>query len=93
MKIQFKNYTAEADSGRFNLSKTITMTAKTDTKTRKKGEKYKGEVLIGYGYSFESLLHRIATDITSEGDIKTISQYINEYKETLKQILDGQIYS
>jgi len=66
MNLTFKNYIAESDEDRFNLYKTKTVTATKDSEKHKTGDKYEINVLIGYGYTFESLLKRITYDMLSE---------------------------
>ena len=86
MNLTFKNYTAEEENGRFNLYKAEMVTAAKDSDTRKKGEKYEVNKVIGYSYTFESMLKRMATDMTAQKDITTIREYIDEFKKVLEKI-------
>ena len=79
MKLKFKKYIAEEDNGRFNLSKLVVATSK-------KGERYETLSVIGYGYTFERLLRRMAEDIVSEKDIHTIKEYIEEFKVVIDEL-------
>ena len=79
MKLKFKKYIAEEDNGRFNLSKLVMATSI-------KGERYETLSVIGYGYTFERLLRRMAEDIVSEKDIHTIKEYIDEFKDVIDEL-------
>jgi len=86
MKLTFKNYTAISDGDRFDLYKTKTVTATEKSKEHKAGDKYETTILIGYGYTFESLLKRITADTLSEKDTMTIVEYIKEFKVIVNEI-------
>jgi len=79
MKLKFKKYIAEEDNGRFNLSKLVMATSKN-------GERYETLSVIGYGYTLERLLRRMAEDIVSEKDIHTIKEYIEEFKVVIDEL-------
>jgi len=86
MKLIYKNYIAEEENGRFNLYKDVTMVATKDSKNHKKGDEYVGTVTIGYGYTFERLLRRMAEDIVGEKDISTLNGYIEEFRCVIDEL-------
>ena len=88
MEIVYKNYIAKEENNRFNLSKKEMVTATRDTKNIKKGDRYEAEIFIGYGYTFERMLRRIAEDIMSKESKLEIKEYIVKFKEIVKEI-DG----
>lgn len=89
MKLTYENYVAYSDDGRFNLYKIVMAKAEKDSEIRKKGEKYESESLVGYGYTFETLVKRIITDVViSNEDVTTLKEYIKAYREASKIIIN-----
>ena len=75
MKILYKDYVAEAESDRFNLYK--------------KGKTQKGKDkldTIGYGYTFEGLLRKIAHLEMGKKSDMTFAEYIADYKKIIKEV-------
>jgi len=86
MKLFFKNYIAEEEQGRFNLYKDVDMIATRDTPNYEKGEEYVDKQLIGYGYTFERLMRRMAEDIVAQSDVTTLRGYIDEFNKVIDSI-------
>ena len=83
MRLIYKNYTAEPEEGtvgRWTLSHTVEITGK--DKKKKQVKK-----LIGYSYTFESMLKKIAVLESQKGtqDL-TIAEYIANFKGILEEI-------
>lgn len=92
MKIQFREYTLRQDTiavDRFNLSRTINVTATKDlTNGVKSGEKYDKEEELGYGYRFEDGLKQIiAFELIKKDDAVDLKGYLKAYKEVNDELL------
>lgn len=87
MDLTYKNYIAYSEGDRFNLYEKVMAIAKSDTKNHKKGDKYETEVLIGYGYKYENLVRRIATEeLHKDNVIIPLGDYVTLFNDVLKQI-------
>lgn len=98
MELKYKNYRAVANpvpGTRFDLFETRTVRAEKDTKTKTKDKLYSSEHTVGYSYTFESMLKKIAQlEVSKNENIHTIQGYIVELKrvvEDLKQVLNEQL--
>ena len=87
MEIKYKNYTAKESDGRFDLSFTTKIKAKEDTIHRKKGDEYEIETVVGFGYTFETLIRRIIeNELSQNNEVMSLKEYINEFKELKNEI-------
>ena len=87
MELTYKNYRAVSEGDRFNLYRTMRVTAKKDTVNYKKGEVYDQEALLGYGYTYEGLCRRIATEeLSLRNDVLPLRDYVGEFRGVLETI-------
>ena len=87
MELTYKNYRAVSEGDRFNLYRMVEVTAKKDTINYKKGEVYDQEVLLGYGYTYEGLCRRIATEeLSLRNEVLPLRDYVGEFRGVLETI-------
>lgn len=80
LKMKFKSYVispCENAKDRFDLFR------KTGAVNKKGKDILK---VIGYGYSFDDALLRIAAEETTEKEISTLQDYVREYKSAVREI-------
>jgi hypothetical protein len=92
MKIIYKEYTLQPDViavERFNLSRTIKVTATKDIKGGcKKGDTYDKEETLGYGYRLEEGLKQIiAFELIKNDDTVDLKGYLLAYKKINNELL------
>ena len=94
MNIKFRNYLLTPATGvedRFDLSKIVTATTKSDKKQidgRKKGDKYETTKEISYGLRVEEGLQKIILLCVAENtDTSDIKGFLDEYKAVKSELL------
>ena len=92
MKVSYKEYTLRQDIiavDRFNLSRTIEVTATKDLTTGiKSGEKYCKEEELGYGYRFEDGLKQIIHfELIKKDDTVDLKGYLKAYTAVNNELL------
>ena len=87
MNLKYKNYIAYSEGDRFNLYEIKEMVAQKETKNHSIGDKYNSEMLIGYGYTYDGLVRRIASQELNNMEITLeLGEYVSAFSDVLNEI-------
>ena len=88
MNLIYENYEAKGNGDRFDLYINTKVVAKKDSDDHKEGDEYIKRSLIGYGYTYSSLVTRIAQEILVRMDVKIdLRVYVTKFDDVVEKIV------
>lgn len=87
MELTYKNYVAKSEDDRFNLYILKPAVAAQDGLKHKAGEKYTKEWIIGYGYSYQGLVNKIARlELAARQETHQLHEYVEMFNQVVTRI-------